>query len=69
MLNKNDLEILLNLFPKDSVSDENIKVYKKLEVLHKQMELQEEFQKRSLEIRKEMDSLEDRNVSMTPVAK
>lgn len=69
MLNKNDLEILLNLFPKEPAGDENVKVYKKLEVLHKQMELQEEFQKRSLEIRKEMDSLEDHNISMTPVAK
>ena len=69
MLNKQDLEILLDIFPKENVSDEKAKVYKKLEVLHQQLELQEEFQNRSIEIRKKMDELEDRpSVSMTPVS-
>ena len=60
MLNKQDLEILLEVFPKEDVSDDKIKVYKKLEVLHQQLELQEEFQNRSMEIRKKIDDLENR---------
>lgn len=69
MLNKQDLEIVLDIFPKEDVSDEKAKVYKKLEVLHQQLELQEEFQNRSIEIRKKMDELENRQTpTMTPVS-
>lgn len=57
MLNKNDLDVIIGLFPEKDQSEEQNRVYKKVELLHEQMELQEEFQNRSLELRKRMDEV------------
>ena len=57
MLNKNDLDVIIGLFPEKDQSEEQNRVYKKVELLYEQMELQEEFQNRSLELRKRMDEV------------
>lgn len=57
MLNKTDLEVIIGLFPEKDQSEEQSRVFKKLELLHEQMVLQEEFQNRSIDLRKRMDEI------------
>lgn len=62
MLNKNDINYLLNNFS-DNGSDEAARVLGKLQVLSEQIQLQEEFRNRQLQIQekmKELDSKDDK---------
>lgn len=56
MLNKEDLLYILNHFENDG-SDLATKVHTKLDVLVQQLNLQEEFRNRSLELQNKMDEI------------
>lgn len=56
MLNKEDLDYLLKNFPEDD-SEEGIKVKNKLDLIYQQINLQEEFRVRSLELQKKQEEL------------
>ncbi len=56
MLNKEDIKYLLDHFENDG-SDAANKIHGKLEVLINQLDLQDEFRKRSLELQDKMKEL------------
>ena len=59
MLNKEDIECLVKYFDNIAIeSSDLVKVYQKLVLLKKQVDLQSEFQNKSLEIRKEFEDLD-----------
>jgi len=57
MLNKEDLDFLLKNFPEDS-SEQAVKLKNKLDIIYQQINLQEEFRTRSLELQEKAKELE-----------
>ena len=57
MLNKEDLDYLLKNFPEDS-SEQAVKLKNKLDIIYQQINLQEEFRTRSLELQEKAKELE-----------
>lgn len=56
MINSNDIDVILALFP-EVVSNEQEKVQKKLNIMKQQMDLNDSFQSKMLELRKEFEDL------------
>ena len=62
MLNKEDIECLVKHFESHATDDPALdKVYQKLVLLKKQIDLQAEFQEKSLGIRKEFEELDKKD--------
>lgn len=57
MLNKEDIEFLLNNYPEDN-SKQATKLKDKLDLIYQQISLQEEFRARSLELQKKQEEIE-----------
>ena len=57
MINKEDIEYILANLPIDN-SDEGKKVKTKLSIIHQQIILQEDFQNKSIELRKQMEEID-----------
>lgn len=57
MLNVDDIAVILAALPKESDDEQVNRVRAKLDCLYDQMNLQAEFQERSLRIRKRMEEL------------
>lgn len=56
MLNKEDLEYLLEHLPEDE-SEQAVKLKNKMDLIYQQITLQEEFRSRSLELQKKQEEL------------